>query len=140
MRHAFLAAATAAGILAAATSARANGRFPASNQILFSSTQSSWIVVRNTFGITISKDGGNSWYQDTQRREKAYGAKGLRFVGIGFSGGEEGARHGPSLMPGGEKGAYDRLHPVLESIAAKTSHGACVSYVGPDGAGRLRPP
>jgi 6-phosphogluconate dehydrogenase len=83
-------------------------------------------------------DGGNSWYQDTQRREKAYAAKGLRFVGMGVSGGEEGARHGPSLMPGGEKGAYDRLKPVLESVAAKTpKHGSCVSYVGPDGAGHF---
>jgi uncharacterized membrane protein YgcG len=62
VRHAFLAAAAAAGILAAATSARANGRFPASNQILFSPTQPSWIVVRNTYGITISKDNGGSWY------------------------------------------------------------------------------
>ncbi|HEX8794327.1 MAG TPA: hypothetical protein VF765_25460 [Polyangiaceae bacterium] len=62
MRHAFLAAAVAAGLLAAAPTARANGRFPQSNQILFSPTQSSWIVVRNSFGITISKDGGNSWY------------------------------------------------------------------------------
>lgn len=62
MRYAFLGAATVAGILAAAPSARANGRFPASNQILFSPTQSGMVVVRNTFGITISKDGGNSWY------------------------------------------------------------------------------
>ena len=62
MRHAFLAAAAAAGILAAATTARANGRFPQSNQILFPPTQPSWIIVRNTFGITISKDAGNSWY------------------------------------------------------------------------------
>lgn len=62
MRHAFLAAAAAAGVLAAAPSALANGRFPQSNQILFSPTQSNLIVVRNTFGITISKDGGNSWY------------------------------------------------------------------------------
>lgn len=62
MRHAFLAAAAAAGILAATTPARANGRFPQSNQILFSPTQPSWIVVRNTFGLTISKDSGASWY------------------------------------------------------------------------------
>lgn len=83
-------------------------------------------------------DGGNSWYQDTQRREKAYAAKGLKFVGMGVSGGEEGARHGPSLMPGGEKGAYDRLRPVLDAVAAKTAkHGSCVSYVGPDGAGHF---
>jgi MYXO-CTERM domain-containing protein len=62
VRHAFLAAAAAAGILAVATSARANGRFPQSNQILFSPTLPGLIIVRNTFGITISKDSGNSWY------------------------------------------------------------------------------
>src|SRR5439155_23261995 len=56
---------------------------------------------------------------------------------MGVSGGEEGARFGPSLMPGGEKGAYDRLRPVLEAIAARTDRGACVSYVGPDGAGHF---
>jgi 6-phosphogluconate dehydrogenase len=82
-------------------------------------------------------DGGNSWFEDTRRREADCAKKGIRFVGMGVSGGEEGARHGPSLMPGGEKAAYDRLHPVLEKIAAKTSHGACVSYCGPDGAGHF---
>lgn len=82
-------------------------------------------------------DGGNSWFADTQRREKSCAAKKIRFVGMGVSGGEEGARHGPSLMPGGEKGAYERLKPVLEAIAAKTDKGSCVAHCGPDGAGHF---
>ena len=80
-------------------------------------------------------DGGNSFFRDTQRRDAAMAAKGIRFVGMGVSGGEEGARYGPSLMPGGARAAYDLLRPVLEAIAAKTDSGPCVTYVGPDGAG-----
>ena len=80
-------------------------------------------------------DGGNSFFRDTQRREAAMRARGISFVGMGVSGGEEGARYGPSLMPGGARAAYDLLRPVLESIAAKTESGPCVTYVGPDGAG-----
>jgi 6-phosphogluconate dehydrogenase len=82
-------------------------------------------------------DGGNSWFQDTQRREKAYREKGLNFIGMGVSGGEEGARHGPSLMPGGPAEAYGHIRPVLEAIAAKTDQGACVTHVGPGGAGHF---
>jgi 6-phosphogluconate dehydrogenase len=82
-------------------------------------------------------DGGNSWFKDTQRREAAWRALGLRFVGMGVSGGAEGARRGPSLMPGGAREAWDELRPALEAIAAHTQHGACVSYVGPDGAGHF---
>ena len=82
-------------------------------------------------------DGGNSFFEDTRRRERALGARGIQFVGMGISGGEEGARHGPSLMPGGARAAYDVLRPVLESIAAKTDSGPCVTYVGPDGAGHF---
>ncbi|MCU1280559.1 MAG: 6-phosphogluconate dehydrogenase (decarboxylating) [bacterium] len=82
-------------------------------------------------------DGGNSWFKDTQRREEAWRQKGLRFVGMGVSGGSEGARRGPSLMPGGAKEAWQALAPALESIAAKSKHGACVAYVGPDGAGHF---
>ena len=80
-------------------------------------------------------DGGNSFFRDTQRREVAMRARGIHFVGMGVSGGEEGARYGPSLMPGGARAAYDLLRPVLESIAAKTASGPCVAYIGPDGAG-----
>ena len=82
-------------------------------------------------------DGGNSYYKDTQRREAALRNDGLCFVGSGVSGGEEGARHGPSLMPGGARAAYERISPVFEAIAAKTDSGACVTYVGPDGAGHF---
>ncbi len=82
-------------------------------------------------------DGGNSLFSDTQRREAEMRAQGLRFVGLGVSGGEEGARYGPSLMPGGARSAYDHLRPILEAIAAKTDSGPCVTYVGPDGAGHF---
>lgn len=82
-------------------------------------------------------DGGNSFFRDTQRREARIRARGIHFVGMGVSGGEEGARYGPSLMPGGARTAYDLLRPVLESIAAKTDSGPCVTYVGPDGAGHF---
>ena len=80
-------------------------------------------------------DGGNSFFRDTQRRDAAMRSRGLSFVGMGVSGGEEGARTGPSLMPGGALDAYERLRPMLEAIAAKTESGPSVTYVGPDGAG-----
>jgi 6-phosphogluconate dehydrogenase len=82
-------------------------------------------------------DGGNSWFPDTQRRELRASEKGVNFVGIGVSGGEEGARNGPSLMPGGKPEAYERLKPILEAIAAKTDSGSCVTYCGKDGAGHF---
>ena len=82
-------------------------------------------------------DGGNSWYQDTRRREAGYAKKKLQFLGVGVSGGEEGARHGPSLMPGGQRDAYQQIRPIFEAIAAKTDSGACVTHVGADGAGHF---
>ena len=82
-------------------------------------------------------DGGNSFFRDTQRREAAMRERQIHFVGMGVSGGEEGARFGPSLMPGGARAAYDLLRPMLEAIAAKTDSGPCVTYVGPDGAGHF---
>ncbi len=82
-------------------------------------------------------DGGNSLFHDTRRRDAAWKQKGLCFVGCGISGGEEGARHGPSLMPGGDKAAYERLKPVFEAIAARTATGPCVTWCGPDGAGHF---
>ncbi|HWE27729.1 MAG TPA: NAD(P)-binding domain-containing protein, partial [Polyangia bacterium] len=82
-------------------------------------------------------DGGNSWFKDTQRREATWRQKELRFVGMGVSGGSEGARRGPSLMPGGAKEAWNELAPALQAIAAQSKHGACVAYVGPDGAGHF---
>jgi 6-phosphogluconate dehydrogenase len=82
-------------------------------------------------------DGGNSYFEDTRRREKAMREQKLNFVGCGVSGGEEGARVGPSLMPGGSDDAWERIKDVLEAIAAKTEAGACVTHVGPDGAGHF---
>ncbi|HEY9827983.1 MAG TPA: NADP-dependent phosphogluconate dehydrogenase [Stenomitos sp.] len=80
-------------------------------------------------------DGGNSLYEDTVRRTKLMEEKGLRFIGMGVSGGEEGALNGPSLMPGGTAEAYDALEPILTKIAAQVDDGPCVTYIGPDGAG-----
>ncbi|OEV26761.1 6-phosphogluconate dehydrogenase [Streptomyces nanshensis] len=83
-------------------------------------------------------DGGNAHYADTRRREKALRERGLHFVGAGISGGEEGALHGPSIMPGGSADAYESLRPMLESIAAKAPDGTpCTTHVGPDGAGHF---
>jgi 6-phosphogluconate dehydrogenase len=82
-------------------------------------------------------DGGNSWFEDTQRREQEMATVGLHFLGIGVSGGESGARHGPSLMPGGKRDAYSHLEPMLQAISAKTVSGPCVTYVGTDGAGHF---
>ncbi len=82
-------------------------------------------------------DGGNSWFEDTQRREAALRTDNLRFIGSGVSGGEEGALWGPSLMPGGAREAYEEIRPVWEAISAKTDDGACTTYVGPDGAGHF---
>ena len=80
-------------------------------------------------------DGGNSFYQDTRRRTKELEARGIHFVGMGISGGEEGALHGPSLMPGGSDASYEALEPILQAIAAKAEGGSCVAHIGPDGAG-----
>ncbi|HEX8651307.1 MAG TPA: NADP-dependent phosphogluconate dehydrogenase [Pyrinomonadaceae bacterium] len=82
-------------------------------------------------------DGGNSWYEDTRRREAALSEAGLHFIGSGVSGGEEGALWGPSLMPGGARSAYEEIRPIWEAIAAKTEDGACTTYVGPEGAGHF---
>jgi len=82
-------------------------------------------------------DGGNSYYEDTQRREKELAAEGIYFIGSGVSGGEEGALWGPSLMPGGNREAYEHIRPIWEAIAAKVDDGPCVTYCGPDGAGHF---
>jgi len=80
-------------------------------------------------------DGGNSLYEETERRTKDLEATGLGFVGMGVSGGEEGALKGPSLMPGGTDTAYQELEPILTKIAAQVDDGPCVTYIGPGGAG-----
>jgi 6-phosphogluconate dehydrogenase len=80
-------------------------------------------------------DGGNSLYEDTERRTQELESTGLGFVGMGVSGGEEGALHGPSLMPGGTESAYKELEPILTKIAAQVDDGPCVTYIGTGGAG-----
>jgi len=80
-------------------------------------------------------DGGNSLYVDTQRRDKALSAKGFHFLGIGVSGGEEGALKGPSLMPGGSRNAWEIVAPIFRKIAAQVEGEPCCRYMGTDGAG-----
>lgn len=81
-------------------------------------------------------DGGNTFFEDTVRRNKELDNSGINFIGMGVSGGEKGALEGPSLMPGGQKEAYDLVEPILKKIAAKAEDGEpCVSYIGPNGAG-----
>ncbi|MGB4434604.1 MAG: NADP-dependent phosphogluconate dehydrogenase [Defluviitoga tunisiensis] len=80
-------------------------------------------------------DGGNSHYKDTNRRFKYLQDKGIRFLGTGISGGEYGALHGPSIMPGGDKSAYEEMKDIFEAIAAKTEDGPCVAYLGPSSSG-----
>lgn len=80
-------------------------------------------------------DGGNSWYEDTERRTQELEPTGLRYIGMGVSGGEEGALNGPSLMPGGTKSSYEYLSPIFNKIAAQVDDGPCVTYIGPGGSG-----
>jgi 6-phosphogluconate dehydrogenase len=82
-------------------------------------------------------DAGNSHYEDTRRRTQACRERGLRFLGTGVSGGEEGALHGPSIMPGGERDAYGEVEQVLTTIAAQVDGTPCCTYIGPDGAGHF---
>lgn len=80
-------------------------------------------------------DGGNTFFADTQRRNKELSELGLHFIGTGVSGGEEGALKGPSIMPGGQKEAYDLVAPIFKDISAKVNGEPCTTYIGPDGAG-----
>jgi len=82
-------------------------------------------------------DGGNSHYEDTRRREAALSRHELHFVGVGVSGGEEGALLGPSIMPGGSRESYDSLGPMLEKISAKYNGEPCCRWIGTDGAGHF---
>lgn len=82
-------------------------------------------------------DSGNSYYTDTTRRSEALAEKGLHFFGMGISGGEEGARFGPSLMPGGDKEAYAVVKDVLEAVSAKVNGDPCVAYIGPGASGHF---
>jgi 6-phosphogluconate dehydrogenase len=82
-------------------------------------------------------DGGNSHFTDTTRRGIELESEGFHFFGMGISGGEEGARKGPSMMPGGDKIAYSQMKPVFEAIAAKVDGEPCVTYIGPGAAGHF---
>jgi 6-phosphogluconate dehydrogenase len=82
-------------------------------------------------------DGGNAHFHDTRRREAKLRERGLHFVGMGVSGGEEGALHGPSIMPGGSKESYQALGPMLETISAHVDGTPCCTHIGPDGAGHF---
>lgn len=82
-------------------------------------------------------DGGNSHFTDTNRRVESLESKGYHFFGMGISGGEEGARRGPSMMPGGDKVAYEVVKPILEAISAKVEDEPCVTYIGPGASGHF---
>ena len=82
-------------------------------------------------------DGGNEWYENTERRQAALKDQGIVEIGMGVSGGEEGARRGPAMMPGGDASAYEYLKPIVEKVAAQTDDGACVTYIGPGGSGNF---
>ncbi|EHA8592420.1 6-phosphogluconate dehydrogenase, decarboxylating 3, chloroplastic [Cocos nucifera] len=82
-------------------------------------------------------DGGNEWYENTERRLRDAATRGLLYLGMGVSGGEDGARHGPSLMPGGHLQAYRNIQDVLTRVAAQVDDGPCVTFVGEGGAGNF---
>ncbi len=80
-------------------------------------------------------DGGNSFYEDTNRRVADLKEKGIHFLGVGVSGGAKGARFGPSIMPGGEENAYELVRPIMEAVSAKVDGDPCVTYLGKTSAG-----
>lgn len=80
-------------------------------------------------------DGGNSFFEDTRRRYAHLKEKGIRYFGVGISGGEKGARRGPCIMPGGDADAYEEVRPIYEAVAAKADGQPCCTYIGEDGAG-----
>jgi 6-phosphogluconate dehydrogenase len=82
-------------------------------------------------------DGGNSHYEDTERRLARLAPHGIRYVGAGISGGEDGARHGPSIMPGGDEAAWERIGPLLTAVAARANGEPCCAWLGPGGAGHF---
>ena len=82
-------------------------------------------------------DAGNSYFKDSDLRARNLAATGIQFLGVGVSGGEDGARHGPSIMPGGPKEAYERVRPVFEAAAAQVNGEPCVTYLGPGSTGHF---
>jgi len=98
------------------------------------------VIMELTFRLEkgdILIDAGNSHFTDTERRMKALAVEGFHFIGMGISGGEEGARRGPSLMPGGDREAYYAIKPVLKAIAAQAEGKPCVAYIGPGASGHF---
>ena len=85
----------------------------------------------------IIMDGGNSYFKDTMRRQNELTPKGIHFLGIGVSGGAEGARRGPSMMPGGNRTAYNKVRPIMEAAAAKIGKQPCVTYLGEGAVGHF---
>ncbi|XAR70219.1 Phosphogluconate dehydrogenase (NADP(+)-dependent, decarboxylating) [Bertholletia excelsa] len=82
-------------------------------------------------------DGGNEWYENTERRMREVADRGILYLGMGVSGGEEGARHGPSLMPGGSYQAYQNIEDIVKKVAAQVEDGPCVTYTGEGGSGNF---
>jgi 6-phosphogluconate dehydrogenase len=82
-------------------------------------------------------DGGNEFYTNTEGRADALAKDGINYMGMGVSGGEDGARYGPSMMPGGPRAGYDLMEPLLTKISAQVDDGPCVTYIGPGGAGNF---
>nr|QKY15223.1 6-phosphogluconate dehydrogenase, decarboxylating (6PGD) [Polytomella parva] len=82
-------------------------------------------------------DGGNEWYENTERRSTAVAQKGLQYLGMGVSGGEEGARNGPAMMPGGSVEAYKHIEAIVSKVAAQVDDGPCVAYIGRGGSGNF---
>ncbi len=82
-------------------------------------------------------DSGNSYFKDTNLRTTSLKGEGIHFIGMGISGGEEGARRGPSMMPGGPKEPYERVKQIFEAVAAKVNDEPCVTYLGPRSAGHF---
>lgn len=80
-------------------------------------------------------DGGNEWFENSRRRGEALKERNIIYMAMGISGGEEGARKGPSLMPGGPRAGFDAMEPIITKVAAQTDFGACTTYIGTDGAG-----
>src|SRR5204862_3260911 len=82
-------------------------------------------------------DGGNSHFTDTERRQEMLARKGVKFLGVGVSGGEEGARHGASIMVGGDPSVYELVRPIFEAASAKVNGEPCAAYVGHGSAGHF---
>lgn len=80
-------------------------------------------------------DGGNEYFHNTRRRGEDLKKHNILYMGMGISGGEEGARNGPALMPGGPREGFDRIAPIIKAVAAQTASGPCTTYIGPDGSG-----